>query len=156
MVGPMMIMRLLVILIVAFGCASPALAQQDRVPPVATYKMMADANKASGWVAFRNYDGKQLIYFTPLVTLHCGISEIAYSINSPALNEIFPLPACHPALPFSLPPDAGLEAIALSLPLSSAERVAVQITYNDGSQSGILVFEPCVAVGDATCAFLVE
>lgn len=151
-----MIMRFIMILLVTMGSASPTLAQQNRVPSVETYKMMADANKASGWVVFRIYDGKQLVYFTSLVTLHCGIREIAYSINSPALDKTFPLPACHPALPFSMPPDAGLEVIALSLPLGTAERIAVQITYNDDSQSDMLVFEPCVAVGEATCAFLVE
>lgn len=149
-------MRNVFFLLVAIMFSTPGLAQQDRVPPVETYKMMADANRASGWVAFRNYGGQQLVYFTPLVTLHCGINEVRYSINTPALDAVFPLPDCHPALPFSLPPDAGLEAIALSLPPGTAELVAVQITYTDGSQSDVLVFEPCDAVGDATCAFLVE
>ena len=55
--------------IVAFSI--PASAQQDAVPPIELYKTMAEANKASGWVAFREYDGRQWVYFTPLVTLHC-------------------------------------------------------------------------------------
>lgn len=136
--------------------SAPAFAQQDTVPPVDLYKTMAEANKSSGWVAFREYDGKQWIYFTPLVTLHCRLKEIRYSINSPALDQRFPLPDCQPALPFSLPSDAGPEAIALTLSPGEAEKVAVQIVFDDDTESEVLVYEPCVAVGDATCAILVE
>lgn len=134
----------------------PAFAQQDRVPPVELYKSMADANKASGWVVFRNFNGQQLVYFTPLVTLHCRVTEIRYSINSPDLDQRFPLPACHPALPFSMPPEAGLEDIALVLPEGTADKVAVQIVFDDDTQSEMLVYEPCDAVGDSTCAWLID
>lgn len=147
---------LILAVIIVVSIQLPAHAQQDRVPPVDLYKTMVEANKASGWVAFRDFDGQQWVYFTPLVTLHCRLTEIRYSINSQDLDQRFPLPDCHPALPFSLPPDAGPEAIALTLPLGTAEKVAVQIVFDDNTKTGVVVYEPCIAVGDATCAFLVE
>lgn len=154
--GLVMMRAFLVMCLVGAFLCPPAFAQQDRVPPVELYKTMADANKATGWVLFREYDGHQWVYFTPLVTLHCRVTEIRYSINSPALDQKFPLPECHPALPFSLPPDAGPEAIALTLDSHQAEKVAVQIVFDDGTESDVLVFEPCDGVGEATCAFMVE
>lgn len=133
-------------LFIASAFAQPAL------PPLSLYKVMAEANKATGWVAFREYDGKQWIYFTPLVTLHCRVSDVRYSINSDALDVRFSLPACVPALPFSLPSDAGPEAIAIQRASGEAKIVHVQVVFDDGSESEIVRFSPCDGVGDATCA----
>ena len=66
------------------------------LPDVAIYKAMLDANKTTGWIQFRNYDDKQLIYFTALQTMHCRLSEIRYSINSDELDQRFPLGECNP------------------------------------------------------------
>ncbi len=142
--------------IAGFLLITPSYAQQNAIPPMELYKTMAEANKASGWVQFREYDGSQWVYFTPLVMLRCRVKEIRYSINSPDLDQTFPLVACHPAMPFSLPPDAGPEAIAITLQSNQAEKIAVQIIYEDDSESDILVFEPCDGVGDATCASIVK
>jgi hypothetical protein len=139
-----------VALLLAMSCTAPSLAQD--LPDVAIYRAMLDANKASGWVAFRNYDGQQWIYFTPLVTMHCRLADIRYSINSDALDESFPLPECNPALPFSLPSDAGAETIALNLPLGTAETVAVQVVWDNDKESEVLSFKPCPDIGDSTCA----
>ena len=149
-------MKKIIFFLIASLLSFPSFAQQDKIPPLELYKTMAKANKANGWVQFREYNGKQWVYFTPLVMLRCKVKEIKYSINSPDLDEIFPLVACHPAMPFSLPTDAGVEAIALTLPSNQAEKIAVQITYEDDSQSEIMVFEPCIGVGEATCASIVQ
>ncbi len=144
------------VILVGFFIFSPAYAQQNKIPPMELYKAMADANKTSGWVQFREYNGQQWVYFTPLVMLRCRVKEIRYSINSPDLDETFPLAACHPALPFALPSDSGPEAIALTLSSRQAEKIAVQIIYEDDSESEIMVFEPCIGVGEATCASIVK
>jgi len=141
-------------LAVALGLSAGAKAQE--APPVDLYKVMAEANKASGWVAFRNYDGKQWVYFTPLVTLHCRVTEIRYSINSTALDSTFPLPKCNPAQPFSTPADAGVEGIAITLPDGTAQSVSVQILFEDDTESEMLTFAPCADVGDSSCATLVD
>lgn len=132
---------------------APAAAQtSSRVPPMTVYQAMLNANKATGWVQFRNYNGRQLVYFTALQTMHCRLAEIRYSINSTLLDKTFALVPCNPALPMSLPPNAGLKDIAVSLPPGSAEMVAVQVEWQDGSASETVLYRPCPNVGDQTCA----
>ncbi len=132
-------------------------AQAQELPPVEIYQQMLEMNKQVGWVAFRNFDGKQWIYFTPLVTLHCRLSEIRYSINSNDLDQTFPVPACNKALPFSLPSDMGVDTIAIALPLGTAETISVQVTlYGDKRDNQIMTYHPCKNVRDASCAVLLE
>ncbi len=136
------------------GGFSPAFSQS--LPPQSTYQAMLDYGKKSGWIAFRNYDGRQLVYFTHLQTMHCRLQEIRYSINSKDLDQRFKLVKCNPQLPFSLPSNSGLNDIALRLSLGEADFVAVQVVWDDGRESEIAVYEPCKDVGDSSCTVLVE
>lgn len=150
-------MKILLSFLLAFlALVTPLYAQQNKVPPIELYKTMLDINKTSGWVQFREYNGKQWVYFTPLVTLKCRLKEIRYSINSPDLDEVFPLGACHPALPFSVGDNIKPSDIALILNSNQAEKIAVQVIFEDDSESEVMVFEPCIAVGEATCASIVK
>ena len=150
-------MKSLIIIILAFfSFNGQALAQQNKIPPIELYKTMLEANKQSGWVQFREYDGKQWVYFTPVIMLKCRVKEIRYSINSPDLNEIFPLPACHPALPFNVGDNLQPSDIALTLEPNQAEKIAIQVVFEDDSESEIMVFEPCIGVGEASCASIVK
>lgn len=142
------------IIITIFGQGQTAVAQdKSRIPPIETYKAMLAANKNTGWVQFRNFGGKQLVYFSALQTMHCRLKEIRYSINSQALDKQFPLVACNPQLPFSLPPNSGVEDIALTLPKGTAKIVVVQIVWDDETKSDVVVYEPCKDVGEQTCAW---
>jgi hypothetical protein len=122
------------------------------LPDVAIYKAMLDANKQTGWIQFRNYDDKQLIYFTALQTMHCRLSEIRYSVNSDTLDKRFPLGKCNPQIPFNLPDSDTNEYIYISLPAGEAKTLAIQAVWDDGAGSEIVVYKPCEGVGDATCA----
>ncbi len=122
------------------------------LPDVAIYKAMLDANKTTGWIQFRNYDDKQLIYFTALQTMHCRLSEIRYSVNSDTLDKRFPLGKCNPQIPFNLPDSSTNEYIYISLPAGEAKTLAIQAVWDDGAGSEIVVYKPCEGVGDATCA----
>ncbi|MCP4318658.1 MAG: hypothetical protein GY789_22340 [Hyphomicrobiales bacterium] len=133
-----------------------AAGDKSRIPPQSLYQTMLDANRQTGWVQFRNYDGSQWIYFTALQTLHCRLSEIRYSINSKALDETFDLVECNPQNPMALPPDAGPETIALKLPAGTAQSIAVQVVWEDGTESAVAVYEPCKDVGDQSCAWPLE
>lgn len=141
-----------------FTAAPAFVAAQDKsnLPPIAVYQAMLDANRQSGWLQYRNYGGHQWIYFTALQTMHCRLSEIRYSINSRALDARFPLVPCNLQNPFALPPDAGVEDIALRLPALSAQFVAVQVVWDDGLESEIAVYEPCKDVGEQSCAWPIE
>jgi hypothetical protein len=149
-----------VLAIAGLACLSlPVLAQDTDdedykpvLPDVGIYKAMLDANKQTGWIQFRNYDDKQLIYFTALQTMHCRLSEIRYSINSDALDKRFPLGTCNPQIPFNLPDSDTNEYIYISLPAGEAKTLAIQAVWDDGAGSEIVVYKPCEGVGDATCA----
>lgn len=149
--------RLVVALVLAAAC--PAAAQEDdeedyrpQIPDVAIYKAMLDANRQTGWIQFRDFAGRQLVYFTPLQTMHCRLSEVRYSINSDALDRRLPLAKCDPQLPFNLPADDTADYIYISLKPGEAETIAVQAVWDDGSGSEIVVYKPCENAGEATCA----
>lgn len=108
---------------------------------------------AANWIAFRNYDGRQLIYFSHLLAYRCGLSEVRYSINSDALDQRYEMPPCDPERPNAIPSD-HLPFVAL--PLGTARSLAVQVVYGDGEESDVLHFTPCDIADDGTCARLVE
>ena len=146
--------RSMTALISACLFASTAFAQD--LPPKAIYDAMLDANRASGWVQFRNFNGNQLVYFTALQTMHCRLGEIRYSINSGALDQRFELVSCNPQMAFAMPPDVKPEQVYLTLPPGTAQTVSVQIVWDDGVASDVMTYKPCDNVGESTCAATVE
>ena len=144
-----------VLAIAGLACLSLPVFAQDTddedykpvLPDVGIYKAMLDANKQTGWIQFRNYDDKQLIYFTALQTMHCRLSEIRYSINSDALDKRFPLGTCNPQIPFNLPDSDTNEYIYISLPAGEAKTLAIQAVWDDGAGSEIVVYNPAKALG---------
>jgi len=141
-------MRFLLIFLLSASGLGGAFAQglvglEKQILPITT----------ADWLAFRNYDGRQLVYFTHLVVYRCGLSEIRYSINSDTLDQRFELSACDPQRPNEIPAD---ELPFLALPLGSAQEVAVQIVYTDGETSEVLRYVPCDIDDEGTCAKLVE
>lgn len=143
---------------VLFGISqNKAIAQgSTKLPPVATYQAILDANKKTGWVSFRNFNGKQLLYFSALQTLHCRLREIRYSINSDDLDKRFELVLCNPYTPFSLPSDVTNKNLLLEFPLGSVKYVAVQVLWKDGRESETVAYTPCPGVGETNCSAIVE
>jgi hypothetical protein len=126
---------------------------QPELPDMSMYKAMLDANRQPGWVQFREFAGKQLIYFTALQTMRCRLSEIRYSINSDALDQRFPLGTCDPQQPFNVPSDDPEgKYIYLTLAPGQAKTLTIQVVWADGSGSEIVTYRPCDDVGEGTCA----
>jgi hypothetical protein len=46
----------------------------------------------NGWIAFRDFDGKVLVYFTQLLSSRCALKQVSYGINSSATPSTFELP----------------------------------------------------------------
>ncbi len=90
------------------------------------------------WVAYRDYNGRQLIYFTHLESWKCGIKQVNYSINSIDLDQIYQLQPCDPANPNAVTTDKPY----ISLPLGTSQTIAVQLTYTDGTKSEIVRMAP--------------
>ena len=148
------ICRLFAALIVfSAGAFAAPIAAKAQMPPPAQLKTMAEAAKAQ-WVAFRNWDGRQLIYFTIAVTYHCGLAEIRYSLNGKDLVERWPVPACNTQMPFNI--DAENDQIYLALDPGTVSAVSVQLVYADGSESAVRTYHPCEDAGEATCGVLAQ
>ncbi len=114
----------------AMAIAVPAVAQQfttaDEVKPILT------ATKAN-WVAVREYDGKDLLYFTHLMAWRCGLDSIHYSVNGGA-ETLWKGEPCYDS---EAQPNAIKATDTLpftSFGLNTINNVAVRIVYDDGSQ----------------------
>lgn len=84
------------------------------------------------WVAVREYDGNDLVYFTHLLSWRCGLVGIEYRINGGPVQN-WPLAPCQvdTAQPNAIPQDAQIYAVH---PLKSVEMLDVEIIYDDLSR----------------------
>ncbi|MDQ2095299.1 hypothetical protein [Rhodalgimonas zhirmunskyi] len=84
------------------------------------------------WVAVREYDGRDLIYFTHLLSWRCGLYEVKYSINGGQLQE-WPLPPCltDTNAPNAIPTEAKIYE---GHPLGSITSVDIELLYDDLSR----------------------
>ena len=107
-----------------------ALAQS---PLAGQEKKLLELTRGS-WAYFRDYNGRQLIYFTHLEAYRCGLKQVRYSLDSEALDRTWKLQPCDPDKPQAITTDKPY----ISLPLGTAKRVAVQLTFSDGSKSAVV------------------
>ena len=105
--------------------------------PPAQMKQILNMTKSS-WVSFRDFNGKQLIYFTHLESYTCGIKEVKYSIDSDKLDKIWTLQPCDTKNPMAVTKPKPY----LSLKLNSAKSIALKITFVDDSKSEIVYKKP--------------
>lgn len=82
------------------------------------------------WVAVREFDGQDLLYFTNLLAWRCGVASVSYSLNGGPAQDL-PMEPCHEdtAQPNALLMDSILPY--LTLPLSSVESLSVTVTFDD-------------------------
>ena len=111
------------------GAGAPAHAQGL----VGQEPKLLDLTRGS-WAYFRDYNGRQLIYFTHLEVYRCGISRVRYSLNGDALDREWTLQPCDPNNPNAITTDK----VYISLPLKTAESISVRLTFKDGKQSPIV------------------
>jgi hypothetical protein len=113
-----------VALALGLGAAVPSTAQDA--------KQILSMTKAS-WVAVREYDGRDLLYFTNLLAWRCGVERIRFSVNGERLAPLEHEP-CHEdeAAPNALYSDEILPY--LTYPLGSVQSVTVEVAFPDGSE----------------------
>jgi hypothetical protein len=85
------------------------------------------------WVAVREYDGNDLLYFTMLESYRCGLDGVKYGINTDVADQVWEQETCYvdEAAPNAMKMEDGLPFITLEL--GSIETVIVEITYDDGT-----------------------
>ncbi|SEW14372.1 hypothetical protein SAMN05444851_1676 [Aliiroseovarius sediminilitoris] len=124
-------LRRLIATIMLAGFAAPSMAQNfttaDEVRPI------LDATKGS-WVAVREYEGKDLLYFTHLLAWRCGLEQILYSLNgdSEARFDAEPCYEDEPQ-PNAIKVDDKLPYVAFDL--KSIDVVSVRLVYDDGTEA---------------------
>lgn len=94
-------------------------------------KPILGATKAN-WVAVREFEGQDLLYFTHLEAWRCGLDQIRYFVNDGKLN-VWETEPCYENTPT---PNAMILEDHLPytvLPLGSLDSVTVEITYDDGT-----------------------
>ncbi|MDP3958960.1 MAG: hypothetical protein Q8Q26_02575 [Pseudorhodobacter sp.] len=113
------------------ACLAGAAQAQD-FTTAAEVKPILTATKAN-WIALREYEGQDLLYFTQIISWRCGLSELRYAVNG-AAPEAWPLHDCvdgtgQPAN--AIMPDTLLYA---TFNLGSVAEVTVTLVYDDGSE----------------------
>jgi len=101
--------------------------------PVEQMKKILNMTQNS-WVSFRDFNGKQLIYFTHLEAYTCGIKEVHYSLNSNDLDKVWKLQPCASKGISGIKKDI----IYLTLPLGTVKSIAVQLIFTDGTKSKVI------------------
>lgn len=87
------------------------------------------------WIAVREFDGQDLLYFTQLLSWRCGLWEIRYGLNGAPATTSLPLEPCHEdtASPGALTDSTGAYPIYITAPLGSITQIDVEIVYDDGT-----------------------
>lgn len=113
----------------ALALATPALGQQFTT--AAEVKPILDATK-SKWVSVREYDGKDLLYFTHLMAWRCGIDKIFYAVNGGG-EAAWKGEACYEneAQPNAIKATDALPFVTFAQ--GSVSSVTVRLVYDDGS-----------------------
>lgn len=116
------------------GGAAPGLTAEPQAPTgrfttATEVRPILEATRGN-WVAVREYDGRDLVYFTHLLSWRCGLVRLDYGVNGGTM-QTFPMPACHEGLatPNALTGDDVLPYVGF--PLGSVQSVEVRITYDD-------------------------
>ena len=121
--------------------AAPPRAPEAQVPSgrfttAVEVRPILDATRAS-WVAVREYEGRDLLYFTQILSWRCGLREVRYGLNGAPPDTPVPLEPCHEdtASPNALVDVEGFPP-HVEAPLGSIQSVDVTIVYDDGSEDG--------------------
>ena len=124
-------MKRLTMLISSFFAAGlPAYAQ---MVDAAQIRPILDATKAN-WVAVREWEGQDLIYFTHLETWRCGLDTVRYGINSKVADTDWALAPCDESNPNAIPSD-HLPYTATDL--MSVKTLTIEIIYDDGESDTV-------------------
>nr|WP_325253003.1 hypothetical protein [Amylibacter sp.] len=113
--------------------ATPFIANaQMKFTTAEQIKPILTATKSS-WIAVREYDGSDILYFTQLLSWRCGLSRLSYSVNDENTLNDWDLGHCNEELPN---PNVFAEdqKIFATFPLGSIQTVTVHITYDDESK----------------------
>ena len=111
---------------------APFAAAQGKFLTAAEVKPILTATKGN-WIAVREFNGQDLLYFTHLLAWRCGLDGISYAVNGSADMQPWPVVPCDEdaANPAAISED---QKIYETFDLRLIETITVKIIYDDGSE----------------------
>lgn len=118
--------------VIAGICMFSVAHAQGAFTTAAEVKPIMSMTKGS-WVAVRDWEGQDLLYFTHIEAWRCGLSGVKFGINSTEVDTVYKLEDCHED---TNTPNAMLmedHLPYLVFEAGSIETVTVEVTYDDGT-----------------------
>ncbi len=119
-------MRILIAVLLGLTLVGPAAAQMQSAAEVKPILQMTKGN----WIAVREFNGQDLLYFTHLEVFRCGLEQIRYVIND-GKPSIWETPSCEGEETFKEIPADRLPYA--EFPAKSIRTVRIELTYDDGT-----------------------
>ena len=108
----------------------PGMGLGQGLTTAAEVKPIFAATKAS-WIAVREWEGQDLIYFTQIESWRCGVAEVRYAVNGGA-EQVWAMDPCFTGT--AQPNAVSADRIPYTvLPLRSVQQVDVVVVFEDGS-----------------------
>ncbi len=85
------------------------------------------------WVAVREFNGQDLVYFTHLESWRCGLEGVKFGINGGEPTQVWSLEECYEdeAAPNAMKMEDGLPYF--QLPLNMVKPLIIEVTFDDGT-----------------------
>ena len=94
----------------------------------------------NGWISFRLWDGRMLVYFSHLVSYRCAIETVHYGIDNDRPDQVFDVGPCDPNNPHAIPENGPGSVIHKDIP-KATDFMTVRLDFADGTQSEIVRFD---------------
>lgn len=95
---------------------------------------------SNGWLSYRDFNGKRLVYFTHLISYRCAIDEVRYGLDTDAPDQVFDIGECDPSNPHAIPSSGPGSTVFTDIP-KPTKYISVQLTYADGTRSEVHRFD---------------
>lgn len=92
------------------------------------------------WVAVRDYNGQDLVYFTHLEMFRCGLAGVRYGINGEPASTPYGLEECYEntSTPNAIHPESHSPYVVF--PSGTVQSITVDVNYDDGTVNSVTFF----------------